>query len=138
MSVVNFDVPPDAADDDAEPPTFLGAAGRDRSRVDVELPFRERVLDAFFLFESGDRATVALLMRGMPLPATFGFPGTDGGVLSNFVGFVKNFHPCISIFTVHPLCPFSARERFVVFVCSVLCGNQPLGRPASNCILKAS
>jgi len=82
-------------------------------------PFRERVLDEFYMWEPGDRATVALLMRGMPLPVTFGFPGTDGGVWSNLREFVGLFHPFVSIFRVHPLCPFSAKERLVVFFCSV-------------------
>ena len=98
----------------------LEAARAFRSTVDVGLPFRDRILDQFFLDEPGDRDTVILLMRGMPLPVTFGFPGCPGGAIwENYVGFVRNFHPSISIACVHPLCPFSAKERLVVFLCSV-------------------
>mgnify|MGYP001162823070 CR=1 FL=1 len=90
-----------------------------RDRVLTAAPFRERVLDSMFLLEKGDRETVRLLMRGMPLPVTYGFPHTDGGLFTNFDGFMRNFHPLLSVWMVHPLCPFSGRERFVVFVCSV-------------------
>ena len=33
--------------------------------------------------------------------------------------FTYLFHPLVSVFKVHPLCPFTAKERFVVFFCSV-------------------
>ena len=59
-------------------------------------------------------------MRGMPTPVTFGFPGCErGSIVENYVGFVRNFHPSLSIWLVHPLCPFSGKERLVVFLCSV-------------------
>ena len=54
-----------------------------------------------------------------PTPVCFGFPGSDGSLASNAWGFVKLFHPSISIAFVHPLCPFSGKERFVVLICSV-------------------
>ena len=56
---------------------------RGRSVVEAGLSFRDTVLDFFFLREPGDRETVTLLMRGMPIPATYGFPdtGTDRGHL---------------------------------------------------------
>ena len=69
--------------------------------------------------EPGDRETVTLLMRGMPIPATYGFPDTDGTMKSNAFEFVKQFHPSISICYVHPLHPFTARERFIVYMCTV-------------------
>ena len=81
--------------------------------------FRERTLDRFYLHDNGDRETVRLLMRGMPLPVTFGLPNTDGGILTNAREFTYLFHPLVSVFKVHPLCPFTAKERFVVFFCSV-------------------
>ena len=37
---------------------------RGRSVIDMSLPFKDRILDEFFLFEKGDRETVQLLMRG--------------------------------------------------------------------------
>ncbi len=81
--------------------------------------FRERTLDRFYLHDNGDRETVRLLMRGMPIPCTYGLPNTDGGILSNAREFTYLFHPLVSVFKVHPLCPFTAKERFVVFFCSV-------------------
>ena len=88
-----------------------------RKRMSV----RERVLDELYLTEPGNKATVELLMRGMPMPVTFGLPETDGTLASNAWGFVKLFHPAISICYVHPLCPFSSKERLVVFICSYVC-----------------
>ena len=68
-------------------------------------------------------ATVAreftFLRRGMPVPVTFGFPDTDGTAWGNYKAYVELFHPLISIRQVHPLCPFSKRERLVVFLCSL-------------------
>ena len=97
--------------------------GRPRTRRESSVlsskPFRDRVLDSMFLLGKGDRETVRLLMRGMPVPVTYGFPHTSGGWCGNFAGFVRNFHPLLSVWMVHPLCPFSGRERFVVFICSV-------------------
>ena len=81
--------------------------------------FRERTLDRFYLHDNGDRETVRLLMRGMPIPCTYGLPNTDGSILSNAREFTYLFHPLVSVFKVHPLCPFTAKERFVVFFCSV-------------------
>ena len=86
----------------------------------AETTTRAGILDKFYLFEPGDRDTVKLLMRGMPTPVTFGFPGCErGSIVENYVGFVRNFHPSLSIWLVHPLCPFSGKERLVVFLCSV-------------------
>lgn len=87
---------------------------------DVEQPrHRPDPFELLFLSEPANVETITLLMRGMPLPCTYGFPGTNGTMSSNYVQFVYNFHPLISIFTAHPLHPFTRKERFVVFVCSV-------------------
>ena len=113
-------------DDDDEERRYVISdtpGGRPRTRRESSVlsskPFRDRVLDSMFLLGKGDRETVRLLMRGMPVPVTYGFPHTSGGWCGNFAGFVRNFHPLLSVWMVHPLCPFSGRERFVVFVCSV-------------------
>lgn len=55
----------------------------------------------------------------MPVPVTFGFPETDGTAWGNYKAYVELFHPLISIRQVHPLCPFSKRERLVVWICSL-------------------
>lgn len=56
----------------------------------------------------------------MPIPVSFGLPNTpSGGMLSNLREFVFLFHPVVSICFVHPLCPFSAKERLIVEFCSV-------------------
>ena len=103
------------ADDEPSEPGIK----RGRSVVEAGLSFRDTVLDFFFLREPGDRETVTLLMRGMPIPATYGFPDTDGTMKANAFEFVKQFHPSISICYVHPLHPFTARERFIVYLCTV-------------------
>ena len=38
--------------------------------------------------------------------------------MREFLRVVANFHPLLSVWMVHPLCPFSG-GRFVVFICSV-------------------
>ena len=79
----------------------------------------ENLLACLYLVDPGNRATIKLLMRGMPVPCTFGFPGTNGTVWSNYREFVKQFHPSISIKGAHPLHPFTRKERLVVFLCTV-------------------
>mmetsp|Transcript_4314 Transcript_4314/g.11038 ORF Transcript_4314/g.11038 Transcript_4314/m.11038 type:complete len:614 (+) Transcript_4314:244-2085(+) len=49
---------------------------------------------------------------------SFGYPGTDGTLLSNYMAYVLNRHPLISIVTAHPLHPFTRAERVAVLVCS--------------------
>lgn len=80
---------------------------------------KRNALSTLYLCQPGNRDTVHLLMTGMPVPATFGYPDTDGTVWSNYKAFVKQFHPLISICKAHPLSPFTRKERLVVFCCSV-------------------
>lgn len=80
---------------------------------------RRDPLKLLYLRERENIETVRLLMRGMPIPCTYGFPGTDGTIFSNYTQFIKQFHPLISVWTAHPLHPFSRKERAVVFVCTV-------------------
>ena len=53
-------------------------------------------------------------MRGMPVPATFGYPGTDGSWLANYVGYLSNINPVVSPLLAHPMHPFSRVERAVI------------------------
>ena len=78
-------------------------------------------LDHERLSSEAGRELIRFLMRGMPHPATFGYPGaTAGSVAANYVGFVMNFHPFISIFCCHPLHPFTRAARLVVWYCSAV------------------
>eukprot|EP00633_Aureoumbra_lagunensis_P009677 CAMPEP_0197315170 /NCGR_PEP_ID=MMETSP0891-20130614/37049_1 /TAXON_ID=44058 ORGANISM="Aureoumbra lagunensis, Strain CCMP1510" /NCGR_SAMPLE_ID=MMETSP0891 /ASSEMBLY_ACC=CAM_ASM_000534 /LENGTH=96 /DNA_ID=CAMNT_0042803991 /DNA_START=14 /DNA_END=301 /DNA_ORIENTATION=+ len=52
----------------------------DDSEEEEEDDDDENVLAVLFLVNPGNRETIRLLMRGMPIPATFGFPNTDGTV----------------------------------------------------------
>lgn len=108
---------PDDANEDDE---SIDAAAVDLARkLASDRLSAEKHLAALFLILPGNRATIKLLMRGMPVPATFGFPGTDGTLASNVRAFVCQFHPFISIWLAHPLHPFSRKERCLVFLCSV-------------------
>lgn len=49
---------------------------------------------------------------------SFGYPGTNGTLLSNYLAYCLNRHPLISIVTAHPLHPFTRSERTVVLTCS--------------------
>ena len=102
--------PPAPPPEPAPPPSPRRRAESEHAR---------RVLETLFLTLPGNRDTVRLLMRGMPVPCCFGFPNTDGTWLSNWRAFCCQFHPTVSIFYAHALHPFSRKERLVVFVCSV-------------------
>ena len=62
----------------------------------------------------------ALALTGMPLPTSFGFPGSDGTFCSNFYHFLINNHPFFSIFGAHPMHPFNRYERSVVTLYGVI------------------
>jgi len=49
----------------------------------------------------------------------YGNPGTDGTWMSNFWSQVKNEHPILSIFLIHPEHPFTGPERFLVLFCTL-------------------
>ncbi|KAJ1458793.1 hypothetical protein M885DRAFT_561492 [Pelagophyceae sp. CCMP2097] len=89
------------------------------AELDASAAEAQRLLKSLYLGTPGDRETVILLMRGMPAPVTFGFPNTDGSVCSNFCAFVEQFHPMVSCAKAHPIHPFSRKERFFVFACTV-------------------
>ena len=48
----------------------------------------------------------------------FGYPGTDGSVLSNYKHYVFNSHPLLSIFFMHRQHPFERKKRIIVFLCT--------------------
>ena len=52
----------------------------------------------------------------------YGFPGTDGTVVSNFWNYFKNDHPFFSICLCHKLHPYSKRKRFAVYFCVLSMG----------------
>jgi len=98
--------------------SFLGPAdqaelfGSPRGRISAWLTKRSDELtpaDA-----QRDRDLMFLLLENR----SFGYPGTDGTLLSNYVAYVLNRHPLISILTAHPLHPFTRAERLVVLTCS--------------------
>lgn len=70
--------------------------------------------------DDANTQTMILLLRGMPLPTSFGFPGTDGTLLSNMHAFVCNNHPLVSVFAAHAMHPFTHFERGFVYACSVI------------------
>jgi hypothetical protein len=61
-----------------------------------------------------DRDLMYLLLENR----SFGYPGTNGTLLSNYLAYCLNRHPLISILTAHPLHPFTRPERLVVLTCS--------------------
>ena len=50
---------------------------------------------------------------------SFGYPGTDGRLFSNYMAYLMNRHPLLSIFFCHPHHPFTKGERIVVLWCSI-------------------
>ncbi len=47
----------------------------------------------------------------------YGFPGSNGGYLSNFWHYFKNDHPLFSICLCHQLNPYTKRNRAIVYIC---------------------
>ena len=62
-----------------------------------------------------DRVLARLLLENR----SFGYPGTDGRIFSNYIAYLLNRHPVLSIFTCHPHHPFTSTERVVVLWCSI-------------------
>lgn len=106
---------------------FFGEAGRGGSLQEhlnrLNLSWSSSLEDRLrrlSLDNVGARELVRFLMRGMPVPATFGYPGTDGSWLANYVGYLSNINPVVSPFLAHPMHPFSRVERAVVWYCSTI------------------
>ncbi len=47
----------------------------------------------------------------------YGYPKTDGSVFSNYLSFMLQQHPLLSICCAHRLHPFSRQKRLVVLFC---------------------
>ena len=83
-------------------------------------PSLDAHLSRLSLGNAGARDVVRFLMRGMPVPATFGYPDTDGSWCANYAAYLKNINPIVSPFGAHPMHPFSRQERAVVWYCSTI------------------
>ena len=59
------------------------------------------------------------LIRFLVSDRVYGFPHTDGTMLSNYIRFVMNKHPLFSIFLHNRHDPFNTVKRFIVFVCTL-------------------
>lgn len=77
------------------------------------------VLRKVQLAHTGNRETVELLLQGMPIPACYGLPDTDGTLPSCLYQFIGQLHPLVSVFQVHWLHPFTWTERLAVYLCTL-------------------
>ena len=94
-----------------------GAPGEHHHRVSTpEMALARAAREA----DLANAEVMQLLLRGMPTPASFGFPGSDGTLWSNWLYFVMNNHPLFSACFAHELHPFTRFERALVYVCSVI------------------
>ena len=59
------------------------------------------------------------LIRFLVSDRVYGYPHTSGTMLSNYVRFVMNKHPLLSIFLHNRRDPFNTVKRFIVFVCTL-------------------
>lgn len=50
----------------------------------------------------------------------YGYPGTDGGIISNYYYYVLNNHPLFSMCFLHHLNPFGRKERIIVYINSII------------------
>jgi hypothetical protein len=60
------------------------------------------------------------VIRFLVSERVFGYPGSTGSWMSNYMNYVKNTHPMLSLILANRLHPFSLRNRFVVFLCILL------------------
>ena len=49
----------------------------------------------------------------------YGYPNSDGSVMSNYRHFVYNNHPLISIFFAKRGHPYNTKKRFIVYICII-------------------
>lgn len=106
--------------DDEDPRDSSGVYEDSPNAEEVDVPKSYVDLLVFIMQHPGNNATQRLLLKGMPIPTTFGFPDTNGTFLSNLDEFVCQFHPLVSICWVHPLHPFSAKDRLFVYLCTIV------------------
>ena len=105
-------------------PTHCDSSER---RIDTDVELGKEGKEDFLLFiliirfvDELNADCMKLLLQGMPLPSSYGFPKTDGSFLSNWLAFCLNNHPLFSAFFAHPLHPFTRFERLFVYICSVI------------------
>ena len=60
-----------------------------------------------------------MLIRFLVSDRVYGYPHTKGTMFSNYIRFVMNKHPLLSIFLHHRYDPFNTVKRFIVFVCTL-------------------
>ena len=65
--------------------------------------------------ENDEKAVIRFLLSNR----VYGYPNSDGSVISNYGLFVINNHPLLSIFLAHRSHPYSTKKRFVVFICII-------------------
>ena len=65
------------------------------------------------LIENDENATIRFLLSGR----VYGYPKTDGSVISNYFSFVKQRHPFLSLFLHHRFHPLKTPKRLVIFFC---------------------
>lgn len=77
----------------------------------------------FYARNQGMYGDVAAAYVVLPLiiiiavPTVYGYPGSTGTVSSNYIRFVAQQHPLISIALVNPKHPFTRKNRIIVFIC---------------------
>ena len=65
--------------------------------------------------ETDEKAVIRFLVS----KRVFGYPNSNGSVISNYAFFVRNNHPLISIFLATKNHPYSMKKRLIVFVCII-------------------
>ena len=65
--------------------------------------------------ENDENAVVRFLLSNR----VYGYPNSDGSVISNYGLFILNNHPLVSIFFANKHHPYNTKKRFIVFICII-------------------
>lgn len=87
-------------------------------------PEDENAVVRFLLSQRGETLTPTLPVEAYNLHHTllitvYGYPGTKGTIMSNYIQFVLNRHPLLGLFCHHRQHPFKTKLRVVVFLLSL-------------------
>ena len=63
--------------------------------------------------ENDENKVIRFLYKGR----VYGYPNTNGSLISNYLQYIRNNHPVLSICLAHKLHPFTKKSRVIVFFC---------------------
>jgi hypothetical protein len=84
-----------------------------KRKRDIKVKSEEKSI-AVTSIDSADETAVE---RFLVSHRVYGYPNTSGNIISNYIRFVSNNHPLLSLCLKHKNHPFTFKRRLLVFIC---------------------